>query len=93
MPRTKRFASTCRSTPVQASGDIDALSDDATQTAPVPENLDVGGSYSHDESGPGTDIDLRDESGPSTRPNPRRSHRESNKYWAVEVKGTNSIKL
>ncbi|PIN13378.1 hypothetical protein CDL12_14000 [Handroanthus impetiginosus] len=77
MPRSKRHASKCRSTPTEPPVMPEGPSNVATRSEPVPDLL------------PQDEPDFPDDVDQCNEPNSRPFRRESNKYWTVDVKDEN----
>ncbi|PIN19304.1 hypothetical protein CDL12_08022 [Handroanthus impetiginosus] len=77
MPRPKRHALRCHSTPTEPPVEPEDSSNVATRSEPVPDSL------------PEDEPDFPDDAEQCNEPNIRPSRRESNKYWTVDLKDEN----
>ncbi|PIN22871.1 hypothetical protein CDL12_04411 [Handroanthus impetiginosus] len=77
MPRLKRHASRCRSTPTEPPVVPDNLSNVAASSEPIPESFPHDELYSHPDANQSTEANLCP------------SRRESKKYWTVDLKDVN----
>ena len=75
MPRPKRHALRCHSTPTEPPVEPEGPSNVATRSELVPDSL------------PQDEPDFPDDAEQCNEPNLRPSRRESNKYWTVDLKG------